>query len=222
MIPPEFGPDEIQNYELGFKTAWFDNQLVANLSLYTIDWLDMQSRQVDEVTRFPFVGNAGEARINGFEFDLNASVANGLTIFAGVGYTDGKLSEDQPVIPNDPNTGLDGDRIPNVPEWTVSTSAHYSFPVFDGLSGVIRGELLYRGSTATQFRPSNPAYLELDAYTLLNLRGGIEADTWSVNLFIENVFDTLAEQDKILTSSGAISVFSVRPRTIGVYAQKSF
>ena len=222
VIPPEYGSDEIDNYELGLKTAWLDNRLIGNLSVYTINWRNMQSKQVDEVTRFPFVGNAGKAGIDGFELDLNASPADGLTIFVGLGYTDGKLTEDQPLIPNDPNTGRDGDRIPNVPKWTASSSVQYSFPISGGLSGFFRGDVLYRGSTATQFRLTNPAYLKLDPYTLLNLRGGIQSDTWSVNLFVENVFDKLAEQDKVLTTSGAISVFSVKPRTIGLYVQKNF
>lgn len=221
-IPPQFGPDLVRNYEIGLKNGWLDHRLRTNLAVARLDWTDMQTRAVDSVTFLPFITNAGKARVDSVELEIEALPTAGLSLTAAFGYLDAALTEDQPVLPNDPNTGRAGDPIPNVPEWMASAATQFSFPLFAGLTGVVRGDVKYRGSTATAFRTTSPAYLTLADYTVFDFRVGVEGRDWSASLFLENAFDEFAEQDKRVEPYRDVTVYTVRPRTIGLHLKKSF
>ena len=59
-IPAGFGSDSLINYELGGKTSWLNNRLVANGALYYIDWSKIQiiEQATSGSSTFPYTGNA--------------------------------------------------------------------------------------------------------------------------------------------------------------------
>ena len=42
QVPATYGPDSLQNYELGIKSQWFDNRLQINGSAFLMEWDDIQ------------------------------------------------------------------------------------------------------------------------------------------------------------------------------------
>ena len=44
MVPEHYKPDVLENYELGFKSQWLDNRLLFNVSLFFMEWSDIQLR----------------------------------------------------------------------------------------------------------------------------------------------------------------------------------
>ena len=44
LVPATYGPDYLQNYELGLKSQWFDNRLQLNVSAFLMEWDDIQLR----------------------------------------------------------------------------------------------------------------------------------------------------------------------------------
>ncbi len=215
VVPFEFESDYLWDYEIGTKTSWLDNRLTANFSLYTIRWTNMQTA-FRNPQGFLYIGNAGSATSDGFEFELDWLPVEQLQINASLAYQDARLTEDQPLADVDPDVGRDGDRIPHVPKWTASTSAQYNFPVSGDIGGFGRIDYFYTGSSNTYFNPESIFYQTLSAYSLVNLKAGLETERWQLALFVKNLFDERAEVDKLYQLDSPLSIFTTVPRTIGV------
>ena len=221
-IPRGYDPDSLWNYEVGAKTDFFDRRLRVNADVYQINWDNIQVQSVDSTGSFPFVTNAGKARVRGVELDVEARVARGLEFSLGGSYQDAVLLEDQPAIPGNPNRGLTGDRLPNVPRWQGNAAVSYSFPLAGDFEETLRGDVVYRGSTQTQFNGLSPFRVPLDSYALLNLRASTHSDVWQAAVFINNVFDTRAQIDAISSTQDPLARLTVRPRTAGIMLTRNF
>jgi len=215
VVPFEYEADSLWNYEIGAKTSWLDRRVILNVSAYTIRWSNMQTKNRNP-QGFVYIGNAGKATSDGFELELNALPTRGLEFSGSLAYQKARLTEDQPLAEVDFDVGQDGDRIPNVPKWTASAAAQYSFPISDEIKGVARVDYSYVGSSNTYFSPRSEFFQNLDAYSLVNLKAGIRTDRWEATLFVNNVADKRAEVDKLYQLDSPLSVFTTRPRTIGI------
>jgi iron complex outermembrane recepter protein len=227
-IPPSFGPDTLRNYEIGAKSEFLERKLRLNGALYRIDWDDIQVQAIDTTGAFPFTTNAGTARVNGFELEANAILAPGLQLDFGGSYTDAKLTQDQPILPNNPNLGKDGDRLPKVPRIQYNAALSYTFAVAGTSEMSLRADLSHRGASDTQFNSAasntipNGFNVPLDAYTLVNLRASLTWNDWVASLFAKNVFDERAAVDAIASDQDPLARLTVRPRTIGVSIRRNF
>lgn len=114
---------------------------------------------------------------------------------------------------------LEGNKLPNTPEWTVSLGAQYSFPLVADWAATGRVDFYYQAdSFARIFNGPND---QLDSYTQWNasMRFDNEATGWYANLFVKNIADEDVITDYYLTdqSSGLFTnAFLLEPRTIGI------
>jgi iron complex outermembrane receptor protein len=221
-IPRGYTPDTLWNYEAGFKSELFDRRLRFNVAAYTIRWSDTQVRAVDATGSFPFTTNAGKVRINGIEAEADGRLAPGLQLSVGGSYQTAKLRQDQPFIPGNPNLGLNGDTLPNVPKFQANASLSYDFPLAGDFTETLRADFNYRAKTQTQFNNNSPFNVPLDSYTLLNLRATTHTGDWAVALFVNNLFDKRAQIDAISSTQDPLARLTIRPRTIGASATRSF
>lgn len=226
-VPAGFDPDSLWNYEIGWKTAFFDNRLIFNGAGYLIFWDDIQVEGLDPSGAFPIITNAGKARIDGVEFDITARPAPGLELVVGGSLQDARLTQDQPLSdpadPSfDPNAGRAGDALPNVPDFQGFASAQYTHPLASGVDGLVRLDITYRGDTRTQANADSPFNVGLDSYTLVNLKAGVTTESWSMELFAKNVFDKRAQIDAINSAQDPLAFITVRPATFGIHARYGF
>ncbi len=95
-----FDPEENWTYELGAKTAWFDDALTLNVSAYYIDWEDAQFRQrftTESGGTLTATSNATGITSSGIEIEVIVAPATGFVAGLGYGYAnpefdDGTLS----------------------------------------------------------------------------------------------------------------------------------
>jgi outer membrane receptor protein involved in Fe transport len=222
-IPRGFEPDELDNFEVGFKGR-AGAALEYDVAAYYIDWTNIQVRQLDNTQAFPFIGNAGDARVTGLEGSVTARLGQYFSFIVSGSYQDAELTSDQPAIPGNDFTGRKGDKLPNVPKFQGSISADFTAPITNGLRGTLAADFSYRGDTDTQLRavPENAGNVRLDSYGLLNLRAAIESDVWTTTLFVRNVGDKRAQIDAISTTQDPLALITVRPRTVGVSFTRRF
>ena len=227
-LPTALSPyhsDGLWDYELGGKTSWFDGRLTLDVDGYLIDWSDMQVQGKTPNGAFLFISNAGAAQSKGIEIELAARPIAGLTIQANGAWSSNKLTKDQ-VSTNVFGPGVKGDRIPYTPDLMAGLSAQYLWPIADALDGFARADLNYVGSSYSEFLPANPFYRKLPAYTLTNVRLGLEEEdsNWGVYLYANNLFNQTAIT--YATASALISaqtwVAAAPPRTIGLVVTKKF
>ena len=201
VIPEGFNSDSVINYEVGVKSKLLDGKLTANLAAYWIAWSDiqLQDQATDGQLQFPFRGNGGGATVKGLEIELYAYPAERLEIGITANISDAKLNQDNPIA----SSGQDGDAIPYIPDFTFSATAEYSWPLGMGdMNAVIGADLNYVNSRNTELRPDNPQFIELEDYTLANVRFGVEKDNWSVFLNVQNIFDDDTVTDVFRIVSG--------------------
>ncbi len=218
-IPETFGSDELWNYEVGIKSGWLDNRLTVNATLYSLLWSDIQLETVDELGGIEFFTNAGEARVDGLELEVFARPVEGLDVVAAIGYTKAELTEDAPPRndPPLPSEGRDGDRINNVPEWTASLTANYAWEAFGGFTASVGGAIEYNSDSDTRIAAGrDPFNVRLSSATIVDLRAGIENESWRLELFVDNVTDERAQNDAINEVTNILAFFTTRPRTVGI------
>jgi len=186
-----YDPEIVKTSEIGFKSEWLDNSLRVNATYFYSDYSDMQVTVQRALTADTFVTrvlNAGEAEIQGFEFESIYAATNNLTLNLTVGYIDAKFVE---FIDVDPSTGLAVNRaddlvISNTPDWSVNAGMSYQF-ITDIGDFVLTSNVAYRGKTHIFEIPTE---LDEDSYTLVNLGlSYYSGESWSASLQIKNVFD---------------------------------
>lgn len=192
-----YDPEELWNYEVGYKADLLDNTLRINAAVFYMDWTDLQASfqesGVDENGDFFIFGgvdNADSAESYGVELSVTSVPVDGLVMNLNVGWLQAEYKEFTALIDGE-NRVLDGVTIPNSPEWTISADAEYSFPLTGGLDGFVRGEYVYRdelrSTTAALIQEGFP--WEVPSYDFFNLRAGVQGEQYSVALYIENLFD---------------------------------
>ena len=213
-----YGEEKTWNFEGGLKSAWLARRVTANLSVFTIDWTDLQLNlpNVAVPGQF-FIANVGSARSSGVEFELNGRARDGVDVFGSLGYTrarfgDNTLSSGVPVS---------GNRVPNTPEYTATIGTHLSRAVTPAIRVYGRAEAVFYGA----FKYDDLNLAEQKAYSLANLRFGARGRLLFAEGWVRNAFDTsyvpVAFAYGQLAPSGFIGE-SGRPRTFGITAGVNF
>jgi iron complex outermembrane receptor protein len=114
--PYFFESDSIRNYEIGFRSMWFDRRLTADFAAFYIPWDNMQVQTSWNGT-FPAVDNVGGALVRGGEMAVQAVLPFGMTLTANAAHIESKTTEEfdsaEGVIPA-------GAVLPFAPRWTGS------------------------------------------------------------------------------------------------------
>ena len=235
-IPP-YQPDYLKNYEIGWKTSWFDNRLRFNGAFFREDWSNFQFSYLG-ANSLTIITNAGQARIDGLETDLEFAVTQNLTVTGGLSALDAKLTQTFCGIPAtcaapgfDPSTyeqyAPSGTRLPVTPKWKGNITGRYTFPI-GSYKGNVQASAVYVGERTSDLRTlAANALGDMPSYTVVDLSAGVEMNSFHYGIYLNNAFDKravlnrYAECDVLLC--GAISQYIVpnQPRTVGVkFGQK--
>ena len=213
-------PDTVWSYELGEKTSWLDKRLTVDFDVFRIDW-DKIQQTVLLACGFSFDANAGAARSQGAELDINARVLDDLTLELSGGYDDAKFTETVPGV-----LFRAGDLIPQVPRVSAAFDADYEFQISGDLSAFANADYRYVGSSwSTNNALTNPttgAVIPLirPSYRIADLRGGVKYGKTEYALFIKNLtneYANLSDTTAVsLQATGQSRVAISPPRTIGL------
>ena len=223
QVPPQFNSDSVTNYELGAKTTLLGGSMTLNTALFQMDWENIQVGGTTPDGAFAFIGNAGSAEVQGIEIELTSQPLENLLLSGGFTYLTAELSEDQVDSTGDFRApGLDGDEIPRVPDVTFGVAAEMYFQLPNNLDGLLRIDVSHIDSRNTELRPDDVFFLEIDDYTLTNVRFGIDGEKWSAQIYADNIFDESGQSNRAFDAFTDRSIFAVRPQTFGVSLRRDF
>jgi iron complex outermembrane recepter protein len=226
LVPINYRPDTTRNYEIGVKSEVFDHTLFLDASVYYIKWNDIQLQLVNPISGIFYYANGSEAKSQGVELSAQVRPATGLTISAWVAWNDARLTE--PMPPGASVVGDSGDRLPYSAPFSGNLSVEQTFPLAalaQGLTGFVGGSVFYIGDRVGQFASiylSPPERQDLPSYAKLDLRAGVDYDTWKVNLYVNNVTDKRGVLDGGLDLIPSNAYVYIQPRTVGITVSKSF
>ena len=208
-----FDEEKAWSYEIGSRGRV--GRLNYGLAGFYVDWSGQQLTRSEPYTRIngtlnttPFLVNAGETEIKGFEAELSGNVATGLFVRLGYSYTDARFkrfydetteeifdTDGRPARlpngqPNPANTDGDsgdvsGNRLPQTPVHMLNASMEASRPINSALNLFFRGDMGYESKRYVQV--DNLAWAG-DSYNL-NLSTGLEGESWRFALWVENALD---------------------------------
>jgi outer membrane receptor protein involved in Fe transport len=143
------------------------------------------------------VANVGDAEQTGVEFDLLAVPSEGLDLGLSVAWVDAKTSEDfvvSEVVPK-------GTKLPNVPEWKLSSFAQYTWPVNMAGGSDLYGRLQWTWQDDSRNQLENYVAEERvsargtfiqPSYSILDFKLGMATDNWTLEAFVSNLTDERA------------------------------
>jgi len=177
-----YGEESTWNVEGGLKTLWADGRVSANAAVFHIDWDDLQLNLPNPAVPAQFyIANVGGATSSGVELEIGARAAPGVDLFTAIGYTHARFGAGS----NSSGVDVEGNKIPNTPDYTVSAGAQYS-RAMGPATWQARADAVFYG--AFQYNDQNS--LGQDAYSLVNLRFAAVGRFLTGEVLIRNAFDT--------------------------------
>ena len=228
----QFESDLVTNYEIGAKTTSADGRFRFNITAYHMIWDDMQIEAEDPTPNIFTLGtvNLSQAEIDGIEIFTAWVATENLSFDASIGYNDGELSETSVLFEGQVAEALTldkGTQLPLTPDWKASVRMDYTFngQIF-GAEPSLNLTYNYTGDSINSLagiastEVINPVRTQ-SAYSITNLRFGLDGNGWSAALFVNNVFDEYAElyyNDRWIQTRLSVN----QPLTLGITYRKNF
>jgi iron complex outermembrane recepter protein len=233
--PATYRSDTIWSYEAGLKSQVLNRAVTVNLSVYRIDWNEIQQTISLPGCGFLYVDNLGKARSRGLELEMSARPARGLQLAANLALTDAEFRKDVLTAP-DPSSGervvitRAGDKVLGVPDFTVALSGDYRWRASSSAEPYVHGDFQHVGRsflTLPQGRAGfNPATFRAESYSLGTIRAGVVfSERTDLSVFVYNVADerpVIGGSTFLAPVSQIVRASTLRPRTIGVTLNQNF
>lgn len=207
-------PDELKNFELGAKMAFFDDRLTVDIAGYTIRWQDIQLLATRNGTNN--LENGGDARIDGAEVTTRVQPLSWLAITGSAMISDARLVEESPGIGAE-----EGARLEASPKFASSVLVDTYFNLADWLSLTAGLTYSFTGERTSGFQGSEIKRLyELPQYEVYGARVVFGFPYADLTLFIKNIKDErgqISARAQEFREDPSLPVRAVinQPRTIG-------
>ncbi len=196
IVKPEIAHD----YEVGFKSQWFDRRLTVNVAVYDEIFDDFQTTLVvPGPTVVLAVENAGQAKSTGVDLDASWLVTSAFSLIGNVTYDDARYTDFKNASCYGGQTlaegcvgsaqNLDGKRLPNTPKASTGLTARYERPLNDKLRGYLQANYSYRSGVI--FSSSEDPLTAQGGYGLVNVNAGVNTTDgrWGISVYGNNVLD---------------------------------
>jgi len=226
--PSSFNPDTVTSYEVGLKGETADRSFALDLSVYHIDWKNIQL--LANVNNFGVNINGANADSDGAEFTATFRPTRGFVTSINGAYTKARLRDDTPGLVG----GLKGDRLPFTPPYSISLNSDYSWAVGAEAEAFVGGSLRFLSKQTANFdeayRTANGRQRQVPSYEVIDLRAGVDFGRFQLEAFVRNLTNadgktsvgTLTANGLFTTPGGALETGVIRPRSIGVTLGASF
>ena len=185
---PTYDPEFVESFEVGFKYNHPDGNLVLNVAAFYADYTDIQLETLAPDGIAPQLDNAGEGEIKGFELETRWSPLDTWFFEAAIGHLDATITASDPNVVNSGGPAK-GDRLPQVPRWSLAASLIKEFGLGD--MGTLSARLDYNYRTKVFFDPANDPNSVMQSHGLLNASLGWDSanDKLSLIFHANNIFD---------------------------------
>jgi iron complex outermembrane recepter protein len=209
----EVASDKLWNYEIGTKTSWLDDRVRVNLSLYRIDWTNVQ-QSILLTCGFSLKENLGSVVNKGGEAEIEARLTRALSGGASVGYVHSALQQDIFGIPR-----TRGQPLPDVPKMTAGAFLASRLGDWRSWSGTVRADYSYTGQSISTYAPGASFTPDKGSLALLGAQLTLRRSNLELSLFGRNLLNrisrTALERDVSLDVPDRLRYAVNVPRTLG-------
>jgi len=233
----QYGQETATSYEAGIKTMLFDRRMRLNAAYYHTDYKDFQSNVTvcHDITPEPLwntpadlcnaTRNVGDAKIDGFEVEVEIEPVEGLSFDGSVSYTDFRFVSavaGSNIIPGVTRASF-------VPEWKYAIGGQYRFQL--GSLGTLtpRVDWIWQSEMESTIPNSVPGWISgrVESRGLLNARIAYRTvdEDWEIALSGTNLTDKfyyVNKYDRSAQVGGNAYGMPGRPREIMLSIKRSF
>lgn len=216
----QYEPEYAETYELGYKSTWFDNRLLLNVTGFYTEFTDKQEQSIQfdpsTSTVATTFDNVASATYQGVEVETQYVFNDYVRVFLNYGYLDAEYDEFETDI-----NAADGEDIiedatflepRNAPESTIGVGGTLRFPIGPGAVELF-GK--YAWVDEQEANLLNTPLGHVDSRDDVTASVGYYADRWSLVAFGRNLTDE--EIEIFFPIADLFAVGSVnRPRSYGV------
>ncbi len=208
----EFEAEKMEVWEIGGNTAWLDNTLVVNGSLFFQDFTDKQaltSTLGNDGRLVSKIENAGSAEVWGAEVSVDWNPISellggnwrlrGAYTWLDTEYTDFTVQTGSPTtsahagncVPTIVGTetlctvSYTGNELEDAPNGAFTGMAGYYYALPSNATAYVETDVIWQDTRFTGITNN----LWTNSYWLLNLRLGIQSEYWETLLYVDNVLD---------------------------------
>jgi iron complex outermembrane recepter protein len=216
-----YNPEQITDYEMGFKSDFLDSRLRINTSVFLYNYTNLQVNKVLNTQASAQIINAAGAKLEGIEMELIAAPTDHLRLNLAASGMHTYFTNFMTVNPYEEQLGvqsLAGNRLPNAPKYTASYGAEYALMTAKGtITPRIEGSTL-----GQQFLDQyNVSTVSVGGYSLWDAFINYSSPTsqYYGSLYIKNI-GNLTRQTGAIVSNGfygfPLESSFIPPRTFGI------
>ncbi len=224
------------SFEVGVKADMYDDRarVAFNLFRYTVD--DQQLTAVGGGTNFNTLINADQVVGQGFELDLSAYLTDQLLVTVGTSYNDTEIrdadlttqicgggctvTDDTIVVGGNTLALIDGNALPQAPEWVHNLTARYGIPMGEN------GELYFFTDWAYRSEVNFFLYESVEFTGQSLVEGGLRVGyTWDLGKYDVALFGRNITDETVVVGGidfNNLTGFINEPRIWGVEFKASF
>jgi len=208
ILPLQYKPDTLKNYEVGLKSRWLDSTLQVNVTAFLMEWDDIQLNRSGSTAGNPWwmrgTFNGGKAEQKGVEISVAWRATENLSFDASAFLADPVFSEDT-FYPDGDLAIESGTVMPVSPKEKYWLSAEYKLPNLFGVQGTFWTRLSWSyqsqiwndldaisdfQAAATPEERADALDQLIPSYTSATLQVGFTHDNgWQTALVVRNLFD---------------------------------
>ncbi|ESQ75833.1 TonB-dependent receptor [Asticcacaulis sp. AC402] len=224
----DYEPDYLTNMEAGWKVSLADGTLRFSGAVYQQKWENFQFSFLGE-NSFTQIRNGVDATINGVEMEATWAPTSQLTLTSSAAFTDAKTDEPlcSDIFADCQNPGdlaPSGTRLPVTPEVKLSGSARYTW-TNNEFRPYVQGVFAYQSKASSDLRLADAATVgEMPSFATINLSGGFEWTTWTVEAYVSNLTDERGQLSRYVACSVCTRPYAViiQPQTVGIRLGSKF
>jgi len=194
-----YSADTITNFEIGWKTTWA-HKLRFNGALFYDKWKNAQTA-VQGQYGITSIVNAGDAKSTGVEAELNWQASEHLNVSAAgtvLFRNETTTLFCEPLrATGQPQTTCSGDAVaapvgtqmPGIPRNKANLTARYQFELGRFTNSFVQLSGVYQSGTTFSLEQTRLIVPETPAFGTVNLSAGIGANSWTLEAYIDNLFD---------------------------------
>jgi len=203
-----FQPEKVWNYEVGYKSEFWDHRAMFDASAFYIDWKNLQAEENylaipgDIASAVQSTVNAASATSKGIDMQARVRPIQPLTLGASLGLLDAKFGSFPDANVYGYEVNLSGDNLPQSPHVTANAMVEWAEPVNIDTNWYIRYEEVYRSSSESnlegvaavsgelaQYGVTGTFPFKMPSYEIGNLNLGLTSKGWSLLGSVDNVFN---------------------------------
>ncbi len=214
VVVTDFDAETLENFEVGFKTQWFNRKLTLNGAAYLTNVKNYQYFYVEAATASQVIDTIDKVQIKGFEIEAMARLAPGLDASVAVGTTDSEIKRS--LFLSDV-----GNKSPRTVPISINSSIQYRTDLSETVEGFFRIEHQHIGK---KYWDADNASVQ-NAYDLLNARVGLEFGNYGLYAYARNIFKEKYYSEFFQPKYSGLDIaigYPGTPRTYGVEAKLKF